>query len=343
MITVLTDELPRIFDDEYCRGRLRAIEETSRKPRVRLFGTLQAEADRKGIVLLRMQDNNYAFSARRNGEPMTADEFEQLPIDQQEKTEDSIASLHEELQHTLLELREWERENFKQIAALNDEVALEVISRQVNKLKHAYPKTQKLQQYFDDMLKDLRQNVDSFLKSEQDHEDISSYPDNNLVKRYQLNVIVDNHELHGALVVYESLPNHQSLLGCIENMAMMGVLITDFSLIKAGAIHRANGGYLVLDAEQLLMQPYTWLGLKRALQTKELDFDALDKMYSLVSTVSLDPEPIPFDLKVVLLGDRQLYYQLYELDPEFAELFKVVADFEEKWIAIVIMTCFMLV
>ncbi len=330
MIKVLTDELPRVFDDEYYRGRLRAIEETSRKHRVRLFGTLQAEADRKGVVLLRMQDNSYAFAARRNGEPMTADEFEQLPIDQQEQTEDSIASLHEELQHTLLELREWERENLKQIAALNDEVALEVISRQVNKLKHAYPKTQKLQQYFDDMLKDLRQNVDSFLRSEQEHEDISSYPDNNLVKRYQLNVIVDNHELHGAPVVYESLPNHQSLLGCVENMAMMGALITDFSLIKAGAIHRANGGFLVLDAEQLLMQPYTWLGLKRALQTKELDFDTLDKMYSLVSTVSLEPEPIPLDLKVVLLGDRQLYYQLYDLDPEFAELFKVVADFEEK-------------
>jgi lon-related putative ATP-dependent protease len=112
-------------------------------------------------------------------------------------------------------------------------------------------------------------------------------------------------------------------------MAMMGALVTDFSLIKAGAVHRANGGYLIVDAEQLLMQPYGWEGLKRALKSGEVRFDTLERMYSLVATVSLEPEPIPLELKVVLLGDRKLYYMLYDLDPEFAGLFKIVADFEE--------------
>jgi len=101
-------------------------------------------------------------------------------------------------------------------------------------------------------------------------------------------------------------------------------------LIKSGALHRANGGYLILDVEQLLMQPYAWEGLKRALHAKEVRFDALEQMYNLVATVSLEPEPMPLDLKVILLGDRNLYYKLYDLDPEFAELFKVVADFEEQ-------------
>lgn len=326
----LVEDLPSAFDDEYYRGRIRAIDETSRKHRVRMFGTLQAEADRKGILLLRMQDNSYAFAAKRDGEPMTTEEFELLPPGQQEQTEDLIASMHEELQNTLLELREWERDNQQKVAALNDEVALEVISRQVNKLKHAYPKSSRLQLYFDAMQKDLRDNVDAFLKLDEMHEEASANSDGSLLRRYQINLVVDNKNLHGAPVIYENLPSHQSLLGCIENMAMMGALVTDFSLIKGGAVHRANGGYLILDVEQLLMQPYAWQGLKRALQAKEVRFDVLEQMYSLVSTVSLEPEPIPLDLKVILLGDRQLYYRLYELDPEFAELFKVVADFEEK-------------
>ncbi|MEC9314047.1 MAG: ATP-binding protein [Pseudomonadota bacterium] len=328
IITHLETELPQAFDDEYYRGRMRSLEEAARKHRVRLFGTLQAEADRKGVVLLRMQDGSYAFAAQREGQAMTSEEFEQLPAHEQEKTEDAIADLHEELQHTLLELREWERDNFRKLQALNDEVALEVISKHINKIKHAYPSSTKLQLYFEAMLKDIRDNVDAFVKQEASATEEASSEDN-LLKRYQINLVVDNAQTQGAPVIYENLPHHQTLLGCVENMAMMGALVTDFSLIKAGAVHRANGGYLIVDAEQLLMQPFGWEGLKRALKSREVRFDALERIYSLVATVSLEPEPIPLDLKVVLLGDRHLYYLLYELDPEFPGLFKIVADFEE--------------
>ncbi len=328
IIAHLETELPQAFDDEYYRGRMRSLEEAARKHRVRLFGTLQTEADRKGVVLLRMQDGSYAFAAQREGQAMTSEEFEQLPAHEQEKTEDAIADLHEDLQHTLLELREWERDNFRKLQALNDEVALEVISKHINKLKHAYPSSTKLQLYFEAMLKDIRDNVDAFVKQEASTNEEASSEDN-LLKRYQINLVVDNAQTQGAPVIYENLPHHQTLLGCVENMAMMGALVTDFSLIKAGAVHRANGGYLIVDAEQLLMQPFGWEGLKRALKSHEVRFDALERIYSLVATVSLEPEPIPLDLKVVLLGDRHLYYLLYELDPEFAGLFKVVADFEE--------------
>lgn len=327
IIAHLETELPQAFDDEYYRGRMRSLDEAARKHRVRLFGTLQTEADRKAVVLLRMQDGSYAFAAQRNGEAMTSEEFEQLSASKQEETEEAIADLHEELQHTLLELREWERDNWRKVQALNDEVALEVISKQINKLKHAYPSSPKLQLYFDAMQKDIRENVDVFVKQETSNEEAGI--EDNLLKRYQINLVVDNSQCHGAPIIYENLPNHQTLLGCVENMAMMGALVTDFSLIKAGAVHRANGGYLIIDAEQLLMQPFGWEGLKRALKSKEVRFDTLERIYSLVATVSLEPEPIPLDLKVVLLGDRHLYYMLYEMDPEFAGLFKIVADFEE--------------
>lgn len=327
IISHLETELPRAFDDEYYRGRMRSLDEAARKHRVRLFGTLQTEADRKAVVLLRMQDGSYAFAAQRDGQAMTSEEFEQLPAHEQEKTEEAIADLHEELQHTLLELREWERDNLRKVQALNEEVALEVISKQINKLKHAYPSSSKLQLYFEAMLKDIRDNVDAFVKEPSSSEEATA--EDNLLKRYQINLVVDNGQSPGAPVIYENLPHHQTLLGCVENMAMMGALVTDFSLIKPGAVHRANGGYLIIDAEQLLMQPYGWEGLKRALKSHEVRFDTLERIYSLVATVSLEPEPIPLDLKVVLLGDRHLYYLLYEMDPEFAGLFKVVADFEE--------------
>lgn len=327
IIAHLETELPQAFDDEYYRGRMRSLDEAARKHRVRLFGTLQTEADRKAVVLLRMQDGSYAFAAQRNGEAMTSEEFEQLSASKQEETEEAIADLHEDLQHTLLELREWERDNWRKVQALNDEVALEVISKQINKLKHAYPSSPKLQLYFDAMQKDIRENVDVFVKQETSNEEAGI--EDNLLKRYQINLVVDNSQCHGAPIIYENLPNHQTLLGCVENMAMMGALVTDFSLIKAGAVHRANGGYLIIDAEQLLMQPFGWEGLKRALKSKEVRFDTLERIYNLVATVSLEPEPIPLDLKVVLLGDRHLYYMLYEMDPEFAGLFKIVADFEE--------------
>ncbi|WP_297813805.1 ATP-binding protein [uncultured Methylophaga sp.] len=328
IIANLESELPQAFDDEYYRGRMRSLDESARKHRVRLFGTLQTEADRKGVVLLRMQDGSYAFAAQREGQALTSEEFEQLSAHDQEKTEDAIADLHEELQHTLLELREWERDNLAKVQALDDEVALEVINKQINTLKHAYPSSARLQLYFEAMLKDIRDNVDAFVKQDASSSDEAGSEDS-LIKRYQINLVVDNSQTQGAPVIYENLPHHQTLLGCVENMAMMGALVTDFSLIKAGAVHRANGGYLIVDAEQLLMQPYGWEGLKRALKSGEVRFDTLERMYSLVATVSLEPEPIPLDLKVVLLGDRKLYYMLYDLDPEFAGLFKIVADFEE--------------
>jgi lon-related putative ATP-dependent protease len=148
-------------------------------------------------------------------------------------------------------------------------------------------------------------------------------------RRYSVNVLIDNSHARGAPVVYADNPSHPELIGRIEHLAQMGALVTDFMLIKPGALHRANGGYLVLDARRVLTQPFAWDGLKRCLSANEIRIESLGQALSLVSTVSLEPEPIPLNLKVVLVGERVLYYLLYNLDPDFRELFKVAADFEE--------------
>ncbi len=147
-------------------------------------------------------------------------------------------------------------------------------------------------------------------------------------RRYQVNVLVDNGDTDGAPVVYEDQPALDSLTGRIEHIAQFGALLTDFNLIRPGALHRANGGYLILDARKILMQPFAWEQLKRVLQSGQISIESRRQMMGLANTMSLEPEEIPLDVKVVLLGGRRLYYLLSEMDPEFLELFKVAADFE---------------
>ncbi|MCE2483795.1 MAG: AAA family ATPase, partial [Alphaproteobacteria bacterium] len=142
-------------------------------------------------------------------------------------------------------------------------------------------------------------------------------------RRYRVNVLVNNADAAGVPVVYADNPTYPNLVGRIEHIAEMGALTTDFTLIKPGALHRANGGYLLLDARKLLMQPYAWEALKRALKSREIRIESLAQAMSVVSTISLDPEPVPVDIKVVLIGDRELYYLLCALEPEFENLFKV--------------------
>jgi lon-related putative ATP-dependent protease len=149
-------------------------------------------------------------------------------------------------------------------------------------------------------------------------------------RRYQVNVVVDHSESEGGPVIYEEHPTYNNLIGRIEHMAQMGALVTDFNLIKPGAFHRANGGYLLIDARELLMQPYAWQGLKRVLRAQEVRIESLSQALSLVGTVSLEPEPIPLKVKVVLIGERLLYYLLNQYDPDFGELFKVEADFSDE-------------
>ncbi len=150
------------------------------------------------------------------------------------------------------------------------------------------------------------------------------------LRRYGVNVFVDASAMTGAPVIYESNPTYLNLVGRVEQMSQMGALVTDFLLIKPGVLQRANGGYLILDAAKVLTNPYAWEGLKRSLQLGEVRIETPLEMLNMSSTMSVEPEPIPLDIKVILLGDPHVYYTLAEEDPEFNELFKVAADFDDE-------------
>jgi len=208
------------------------------------------------------------------------------------------------------------------------------VGTQTEEIKNRYPELPEVLQYLDAVEADVLENIDDFRRSPEGETNTLGLPAGEPVsfRRYEVNVVIGDQRTTsaGAPIVREDYPTYQNLLGRIEHVARFGMLVTDFALIKPGALHRANGGYLLLDAYKLLSQPFSWDGLKRALSTGELKTESLGQTYGLISTVALEPEPIPLQVKVVLFGDRIIYYLLLALDPEFRELFKVAADFEDE-------------
>jgi len=189
--------------------------------------------------------------------------------------------------------------------------------------------------------RDLVDNVDIFLKPEPVREEAMVAPapvaprNDPRFRRYLVNVMVSSAPCEGepgkgAPVIVEDNPTFANLIGRVEHVAQMGALVTDFTLIQPGALHKANGGYLIVDARAVLLQPFTWEALKRALKTGALKIESAAEQMSLASTVSLEPDPIPLSVKVILVGERQLYYTLAEFDPDFPKLFKVQVDFEDE-------------
>jgi lon-related putative ATP-dependent protease len=224
----------------------------------------------------------------------------------------------------------WHRELQTRVRDLSRETLKDSLSHLVEELKQTYADLPEVVAFLDAALQDLIESGQSLREQprQESESDFMGLTGTIALQRYQVNLMVDNSGLQGAPVIYEDNPAHHNIVGRVDQIAQMGTLVTNFLLVKAGALHRANGGYLVLDATKVLAQPYAWEGLKRALRAGRIQIESLGQVYGLISTLSLEPEPIPIDLKVVLIGERLLYYLLSDYDPDFQELFKVAADFE---------------
>jgi lon-related putative ATP-dependent protease len=265
--------------------------------------------------------------------------FNQLPAPERESIQHEIEAIQVDLEAIMRQVPQWEREHRDAVQALNRETAGFAIAHLMEEMRRDYSKLPEVAPYFDAVERDIKENVDDFLAPATPEAQAAGVPmpapimrdiEDTRFRRYQVNVIVDNSAQHGAPVIYEDNPTHQSLVGRVEHLARFGALITDFNLLVAGALHRANGGYLVLDAQKLLTGYYGWPSLKRALDAGQIHIETLEQALSLASTVSLAPEPIPLDIKVVLVGPPALYYLLSAQDEEFGDLFKIAADFEDR-------------
>jgi lon-related putative ATP-dependent protease len=327
----LKDALRAAFESEDYRLQVRKIEDEFKRRQEQELKALQRKAQSLGIALL-STNAGFALAPMKNGEVLSPDEFEKLPQSEKEKTEQAVAELQEDLQRIARQMPKWRREHRERMKGLNQEVALAAVGHLMEELQQQYAELPHVQQYLKAVQQDVLDNLDSFLTKE-DERPALPFPfmaGGNPLQRYQVNVLVSHANSDGAPLVYEDNPTFQNLIGRTEYMAQFGTLVTNFMLIKPGALHKANGGYLLLDVRHLFSQPFAWEALKRALFSAEIRIVSLSEMFSLVSTVSLEPQPIPLQIKVVLLGERLFYYLLYQLDPDFRELFKVAADLEEE-------------
>jgi lon-related putative ATP-dependent protease len=338
LIDELRVSLPAAFERDEYRARREVLDQQMKAHSEEGFGGLQQRAEAKSIALIRTP-MGLALAPQRDGKVMSPDDFQALPEEERKRFQADLETAQGELEAVMRQVPQWEREHREALRDLNRDTTGFAVAALITDLRNTYADLPDLVEYLDAIERDIKENVDDFLPQPQPQSETSSSPtppaaqaalEDMRYRRYQVNVIVDNGGRQGAPVVYEDNPTYQNLVGRVEHLARFGALITDFNLIQAGALHRANGGYLILDAERLIAGGYSWAALKRGMQSGEIRIESIEQALSLASTVTLQPEPIPLDVKVVLVGSPLLYYLLSQHDEDFVELFKIAADFDDR-------------
>ncbi len=327
LVDDLLNAIPAAFQSDEYRRRAQEIHDEFKAREEQAANELGQKAQEKGIALLHTP-TGYTLAPEKDDKILSSEEFQQLPQEEQEQIQARIETIKEELKATLGQVPLWQREMRKRFKELDKEISELTVNQLIDEMKQKYQDIEAVITYLAEVRQDVLNNIDPFRETEGPEEKKRTSQDPAFT-RYRVNVLVDNAESKGAPIIYEDSPTYQNLIGRIEHTARFGTLLTDFTLIKPGALHRANGGYLILDAERVLLSPFAWEGLKRVLRAREIRIEALERLLSLMSTISLEPQPIAIDLKVVLIGSRLLYYLLREYDLEFSQLFKVAADFAE--------------
>ena len=330
LVETLRTTIPAAFDSEVYRARVNEIDEAFKRQEEQAFTELQREAERQGMVVLHTPQG-FAIAPVRDGQVLSPEQFNRLSEAERRRIEETTERLKGRLTRLLLQAPDRHKERRRQIEALNREIALSAIQAPVNELRERYADQPRVLAFLDQVQGDVLEHLIEF--GEQGGASPNPLglpvPAPPFFRRYRVNIMVDHAAAPGAPVVYEDNPSLHNLLGRVEYSSQFGTLITDFTHIRAGALHRANGGYLLLDVRRLLPQPYAWQALKRALAGGEIKIESLGQALGLMGTPSLEPQPIPLQVKVVLLGERLLYHLLCELDPDFEGLFRVPAEFED--------------
>ena len=320
-----------VFESEEYRARAGQIEADFTERHERAFSGLVADSAAQNIALVRTPAG-FTFAPLKEGEVISADDYAKLPEDDKTRIQEIIAGLQKKLEAIIGDMVEWRREWRTRARQLNRDMMQFAVNHPIAEVKARYAGVPAVESYLDGVAADIVANGDDLQPQAQQQGQGSpaGRTEAESLLRYRVNLVV-GHDNQNLPVVFEEHPTYQNLIGRVEHVAQFGMLMTDFMQIKAGALHRANGGFLLVDARRLLMQPFAYDALKRALAARQMRLESMAEMYSPVSTVSLAPEPIPLDVKVVLFGGRELYYTLCAYDPDFTALFKVVADIDDDF------------
>ncbi|WP_299649297.1 Lon protease family protein [uncultured Tateyamaria sp.] len=335
LVDDLANEVPALFDSEEYQTQRRAIEEEFGQRHEEPIAAFADRVKEEDVALLKTP-MGFMLVALVDGKPVKPDVYEALPPAERADIDAKIERLQEHLSDVLRHGPQLEKEHRQRLEALHASMAERVVSLRVADVADMLPDNAGIAAYLVQVRDDMISNAELFLlRNENDGdgpfpEAIRKYHREPHFARYAVNIMVscDKDEC-AAPVIHEDMPSLNHLTGRIEHISEMGTLATNFTLIKPGALHRANGGYLVLDAHRLLSEPFAWDALKRCLQAQSVTITSLADQLNLTSTTTLEPDPIPLDVRVVLIGNRRLHMLLTLLDPEFGELFKLQADFED--------------
>ncbi len=324
------------LEGEEYRARVQSIEETYARQHEAAYQQIQQTARERQLAVVRTKDG-IVFAPVVDDKIISPEDFDALPEETRANIKKEIDYLKEEMEKAAYRARQLEKEQRAAVKSLNREMVQAEVSHLMTEMRQKYADLPAVLDYLQTVQTDVTDSAEDFRRIE----DGESAPRAGMplprsllgpafLRRYRVNLLVDHSANHGTPVVYVDHPTYPNLVGRIENMVTQsGSLMTDFTLVKPGALHRANGGYLILDAHKILAQSFAWEQLKRALRSGKIEMEPEGQMFGVMNTVSLRPEPIPLNIKIILIGDRAVYYSLSQFDPDFAELFKVAADFAE--------------
>ena len=334
LVEYLRSAIPKVFDSkEYERQKGRIVEDFQGRQKG-IFGSLEEEAKSRGFSV-RPTINGFSIVAvDDSGEPMTEEKFATLDDAKRRELRDNGMRIQERLDDVVRVVKSEERATKDSLAELERNAALSVLGHRLEEIRKKHGGNGKLLAYLDAVQENVLVSIEDFKGGGEEARSPLPFlkigrqePD---FSRYSVNVIVNNGDANGAPCVFESNPTYYNLFGRIEHRFQMGAALTDFTMIKSGALHKANGGFLVINALDLLRNIFSYDALKRAIRNREVKIEDVWEQYRLVSTTAMKPEPIPLDVKIVLIGNPEIYYLLYNLDEEYRELFKVKADFDHR-------------
>jgi lon-related putative ATP-dependent protease len=314
------------FDADSYRTRIEMIQEEFKKREEGELQVLGDESVEHGVALLRTPEG-FAFAPVVEKKVISPKEFGKLPEEEQKRIEKTIEEYSEKLHQLTRQFPRWRREMQGRIKQASRETLGLAVEHLLDDVRAANSDLPEVLTFLDELLADVIETGEA-LRDGKKIEDEEPAVGMIAAQRYSVNLLVEQQSETLSPIVYEDNPNYQSLMGRCDQMAHFGTLVTNFTLIKSGALHRANGGTLILDAEKLVSQPFAYDALKRALKSNQIRIETPGALAGLITTLPLEPEPVPLSVKVVLLGSRTLYYLLREFDPEFQDLFKIAADFE---------------
>jgi len=333
LIARLRRDIPKVFETDEFKARIKKINELHAEKRAKLFEEMEKKSRALGFAIQRTPIGINTLPLRKEGEPLSQEEYEALSDEEKAEIREKQNKVQSLIQEVLQEVARVDEEREEEVKKLAREAVLFTVEPHISQLKSRYGGIEKVISFFDEVQNDIVEHLDQFRGGNQEAPKVP-FPfvmqPVDPFKRYDVNVLVDNSQTEGAPVIVEENASYTNLFGSIERRVHMGVAITDFTMIKPGSLHRANGGYLVLNANNLFRMGLSWEALKIAIKRREIRIEDPMQMLGYSTTEGLKPEPVPFRMKVIIIGSPEIYEILHYYDEDFPKLFSVKSDFETE-------------